>query len=60
MKQLVIDGRKVMYDKNESSYMATVANKVMIAVKGTGADDAALRDYLKAIKYAEIEKMAAK
>ena len=60
MKQLVIDGRKVMYDKNESSYMTTVANKVMITLKGTNADDQALRDYLKAIKYAEIEKMAAK
>jgi hypothetical protein len=60
MKQLVIDGRKVIYDKSQTTYMTTVANKVMISVKGSDADDQALRDYLKAVKYAEIEKMAAK
>jgi hypothetical protein len=60
VKQLVIDGRKVIYDKNESSYMTSIANKVMVTVKGSDADDASLRDYLKAIKYAEIEKLTAK
>lgn len=58
-KLVVIDGRKTTYAKSEHSY-TTVAGKALITVKGETVDDATLRSYLKAINFAEIEKMSSK
>jgi hypothetical protein len=56
VKLMIIDGRKITYTKSENSY-STMAGKVLVQVKGEqGAEDTALRSYLKAIKFAEIEK----
>ena len=57
-KLVVIDGRKVTFDKNENSY-TTMVGKVLVSVKGRGLDDASLRAYLKAIKFSDIEKASA-
>lgn len=54
-KLLIIDGRKVTYSKSDTSY-TTMVGKVLVSVKGDGADDAALRAFLKAIDYAGLEK----
>lgn len=54
---VIIDGRKVNYSKNDNSYQTLVANKVLVKVEGSeGVDDKTLRSYLRAIKFAEIEK----
>jgi hypothetical protein len=58
VKLLIIDGHKVTYAKSENSY-TTVAGKVLVSVKGQGADDAALRAYLRAVKFADLEKASA-
>jgi hypothetical protein len=54
-KLLIVDGRKVTFNKNDNSYV-TVAGKVLVTVKGHGVDDATLRSYWKAIKFADLEK----
>jgi len=54
-KLLIIDGRKVTYSKADTSY-TTMVGKVLVSVKGEGADDAALRDFLKAIDFSALEK----
>lgn len=54
---VIIDGRKVNHSKSDNSYQTLVANKVLVKVGGSeGVDDKTLRSYLKAIKFAEIEK----
>jgi hypothetical protein len=54
MKLLIIDGRKVTYSKSDNSY-TTMVGKVLVSIKGQGVDDASLRSYLKAIKFADLE-----
>ena len=58
-KLVVIDGRRMMYSKSENAYQAIVANKVLVKIEGSqGVDDQTLRTFLKAVKFAEIEKKA--
>jgi hypothetical protein len=58
-KLVVIDGRKMSYSKSENAYQTVVANKTLVKVAGSeGVDDKTLRQYLKAVKFAEIEKAA--
>jgi hypothetical protein len=57
-KLVIIDGRKFNYSKSDNSY-TTMVGKVLVSIKGDGADDAALRAYLKAIRFADIEKASA-
>ncbi len=58
-KLVVIDGRKTTYTKSDNSY-TTVVGKSLITVKGESVDDATLRSYLKAVNFAEIEKLSSK
>lgn len=55
---VVLDGRKTTYTKSDTSY-TTMVGKVLVSVKGTGADDADLRAYIKQIHFAELEKASA-
>jgi hypothetical protein len=59
VKVLVINGRKATFTKSENSYQVTIANKVLVVVKGgpTVGDDA-LKTYLGAINFSELEKNA--
>lgn len=57
-KLLIIDGHKVDYSKSDTSYTLMIG-KVLISVKGDGADDSSLRAFLQAIHYADIERAAA-
>jgi hypothetical protein len=59
VKVLVIDGRKATFTKSENSYQVTIANKVLVVVKGgpTVGEDT-LKAYLGAIKFSELEKNA--
>ena len=57
-QMIVLDGRRVLASKDPASYQTLVANRVLVKVEGHDADDAALRQYLKAVKYDEIEKLA--
>jgi ABC-type amino acid transport system permease subunit len=55
---VMIDGHKTNYRKNENSYTTLVADKAMITVKGSGGvADEDLRAYVKAIHFAQIEKL---
>jgi hypothetical protein len=57
-RMLVIDGRRAIFDKHENSYQLVVANKILVKIEGShDTDDAALRAYLAAIKFADLEKM---
>jgi hypothetical protein len=59
MKLLVIDGRKATFTKSENSYQTLVSNKALVKVTGSkGVDDGALRGYLSAVKFQQIEKAA--
>jgi hypothetical protein len=58
-KLVVIDGRKTSYSKSENAYQTLVANKTLVKVAGSeGVDDKTLRAYLKAVKFADLEKAA--
>jgi hypothetical protein len=58
-KLVVIDGRRIMYSKSDNAYQTIVANKVLVKIEGSqGVDDQTLRSFLKAVKFAEIEKKA--
>ena len=58
-KLVVIDGRRMMYSKSDNAYQTIVANKVLVKIEGSqGVDDQTLRTFLKAVKFAEIEKKA--
>ena len=58
-KLVVIDGRRMMYSKSDNAYQTIVANKVLVKIEGSqGVDDPTLRTFLKAVKFAEIEKKA--
>jgi hypothetical protein len=58
-KLVVIDGRRMMYSKSDNAYQTIVANKVLVKIEGSqGVDDPTLRTFLKAVKFAEIEKQA--
>ena len=52
----VIDGRRVLKDDN--SYQTLASNRVLVKVEGGNGDDAALRQYLKAVNYDEIDRLA--
>ena len=57
-KLVVMDGRKVSYNKNENSYMTMIRDKALVTVKGQGkVPEDELKAYVKAIKFAEIEKL---
>ena len=57
-KLIVMDGHKVTYNKNENSYMTMIGDKALVTVKGQGkVPEDELKTYVKAIKFAEIEKL---
>jgi hypothetical protein len=56
---VVIDGRRTLYSKDENSYQTLVGNAVLVKVEGNrGADDAALRQYLRAVDFAAVARLA--
>ncbi len=58
-KLALIDGRKATYERGDNTYTMMVDDRALIRVKGSrGVDDDTLRDYLRAVKLAEIGKAA--
>jgi hypothetical protein len=56
---VVIDGRRLLYSKSENSYQTLVGNAVLVKVEGNPAtDDAALRQYLHAVDFAAVKRLA--
>jgi hypothetical protein len=56
---VVLDGRRLVYNKTDNSYQTLVGSRVLVKVEGNGeVDDATLRRYLGAINYAAVERMA--
>lgn len=56
---LVVDGRRVLYGKDENSYQTLVDNRVLLKIEGTrGVADATLRQYLQAVKFDAIDRLA--
>ncbi|HEX7967621.1 MAG TPA: hypothetical protein VF502_05335, partial [Stellaceae bacterium] len=56
-KLLIINGRKVTYTRSDNSFQTMAGDKVLVAVKGSpGVDEKALKDYLAAIRWKDIEK----
>jgi hypothetical protein len=58
VKLIIVDGRKVTYTKSDNSY-TTMAGKVLVTVKGQAVEEATLKEYLRAIKFADLEKASA-
>ena len=57
---VVIDGRRLLYSKSENSYQTLVGHTALVKVEGTPTvDDAALRQYLHAIDFAALKRLAA-
>jgi hypothetical protein len=55
----VIGGRRFVYTKSDNSYQTLVGNRVLIKFEGNHeAPDAALTQYIAAIKYPDIERLA--
>jgi hypothetical protein len=58
MKTAVIGGRRMSYTENDNSYMALVADKVIVKVSGNKATpDPTLKSFVEAIDFADIEKL---
>jgi hypothetical protein len=61
LKVSVIDGRRVMFTRSDNSYQTMVAGKVLVKVEGDrDVEEATLRAYLRAVKFGEVEKLAAR
>ncbi len=58
-KLVVVDGRKVIYNKKKNSFQVMVANRVLVSVEGDrNTDESAVKEYLKAIDFDGVEKFA--
>jgi hypothetical protein len=58
MKTVVIGGRRMSYAENDNSYMALVADKVIVKVSGNKeTPDPTLKSFVQAINFAAIEKL---
>ena len=58
MKTVVIGGRRMSYAENDNSYMALVADKVIVKVSGNKeTPDPTLKSFVQAIDFAAIEKL---
>ena len=56
-KIMIIDGRKVMQDKDNNSLQTMIANKVLVEVDGSDDTDAAtVKQYLQSVPLDQIEK----
>ncbi|HZU88213.1 MAG TPA: hypothetical protein VE993_03050 [Stellaceae bacterium] len=56
---VVVNGRRALYSKDENSYQTLVGNAVLLKVAGNrGADDAVLRQYLRAVDFAAVARLA--
>jgi hypothetical protein len=56
---VVIDGRRLLYSKSENSYQTLVGHAVLVKIEGThDVDDAELRQYLHAIDFAAVKRLA--
>ena len=59
MKTVVIGGRRMSYTENDRTYMALVADKMIVKIQGNAdAPDPTLRSFIAAIDFAAIEKQA--
>ncbi|MGH7099766.1 MAG: hypothetical protein ACREE4_19215 [Stellaceae bacterium] len=55
----VIDGHRTLHSKSENSYQTLVGHAVLVKVQGNAAvDDAALRQYLHAVDFAAVQRLA--
>jgi hypothetical protein len=58
-RTVVIGGRRVTYMKDDNSYAALLASKVLVQVKGSsGVKDDVLKQFVTALSFADIEKAA--
>ncbi|HTI80973.1 MAG TPA: hypothetical protein VL614_11050 [Acetobacteraceae bacterium] len=58
MKTVVIGGRRMSYAENDNSYMALVADKVIVKVSGNKeTPDPTLKSFVQAIDFAALEKL---
>ena len=56
---VVIDGHRLLYSKSENSYQTLVGHAVLVKVEGNPAtDDAALRQYLHAVDFTAVKRLA--
>ena len=59
MKTVVIGGRRMSYTENDRTYMALVADKMIVKIQGNAdTPDPTLRSFIAAIDFAAIEKHA--
>jgi hypothetical protein len=59
MKTVVIGGRRMSYTENDRTYMALVADKMIVKIQGNAdTPDPTLRSFIAAIDFAAIEKQA--
>jgi hypothetical protein len=58
-KTVVVGGRRINYIRPDNSYLAMVADRVLVRVKGSGGvPEETLRQFLGLVRFAEIEKAA--
>lgn len=56
---VVIDGRRLLHSKSDNSYQTLVGHTVLVKVEGNPAtDDAALRQYLHAVDFVAVKRLA--
>jgi hypothetical protein len=59
MKTVVIGGRRMSYTENDRTYMALVADKMIVKIQGNAdTPDPTLRSFIAAIDFAAIEMQA--
>lgn len=55
-KLVIVDGRKVIYNKSDNAYRVLVGNQALVEVSGEhGVDEATLKTFLKGVNFAGVE-----
>ena len=59
MKTVVVGGRRMSYNEGDNSYMALVADKIIVKIEGnSGTPDPTLKSFIQAIDFGALEKSA--
>jgi hypothetical protein len=57
MQTRIVNGRRTIYAKDDGSFTAIVADRIMVRVEGRGQPEDTLKQFLTAVDFAAVEKV---
>jgi hypothetical protein len=58
MQTRIVNGRRTIYMKDEGSFTSIVADRIIVRVEGRGQTEETLKQFLTAVDFAAVEKVA--